>query len=129
MTDQFDTYFVVGMKAGNPVVYLESEIPGMDRERVCSIRELRHIIDVVASDLHLRAIADTILATQNTQSSEEQVKARVEGRYGCEDEGIRRQGVIPCHRRSSAPTKSIWTPPSSVRDTRSGGQYGSVCSR
>ena len=76
--DSFDTYFVVGMKAGNPVVYLESEIPGMARDRVCSIRELRHIIDVVASDLHLQAIADTILATQNTQSSEEQVKARVE---------------------------------------------------
>lgn len=78
MTDQFDTYFVVGMKAGNPVVYLEMEVPGLSRDRVCSIRELRHITDVVASDLHLRAIADTILAAQETQSSEEQVKARVE---------------------------------------------------
>jgi hypothetical protein len=78
MSDEFDTYFVVGMKAGNPVVYLEMEVPGLSRDRVCSIRELRHITDVVASDLHLRAIADTILAAQETQSSEEQVKARVE---------------------------------------------------
>lgn len=78
MSDDFDTYFVVGMKAGNPVVYLEMEVPGLSRDRVCSIRELRHITDVVASDLHLRAIADTILAAQETQSSEEQVKARVE---------------------------------------------------
>lgn len=78
MSDEFDTYFVVGMRAGNPVVYLEMEVPGLSRDRVCSIRELRHITDVVASDLHLRAIADTILAAQETQSSEEQVKARVE---------------------------------------------------
>lgn len=79
MSDEFDTYFVVGMKAGNPVVYLEMEVPGLSRDRVCSIRELRHITDVVgAPDLHLRAIADTILAAQETQSSEEQVKARVE---------------------------------------------------
>ena len=78
MSDDFDTYFVVGMKAGNPVVYLEMEVPGLSRDRVCSIRELRHITDVVASDLHLRAIADTILAAQEPQSSEEQVKARVE---------------------------------------------------
>ncbi len=78
MSDEFDTYFVVGMKAGNPVVYLEMEVPGLSRDRVCSIRELWHITDVVASDLHLRAIADTILAAQETQSSEEQVKARVE---------------------------------------------------
>lgn len=84
LDSRFDTYFVIGVDRGNPVVLLGTEIPELDRERkldrddIADMRELRHIIDVVSSDLHLRAIADTVFRALNPPSEEEQIKSRLE---------------------------------------------------
>lgn len=79
--EEFDTYFIVGMKNGAPVVYLDMQVPGLAREREASQSELRRIVELVSSELHLRAMAYSVVAVLQEvapESSDAEVKRRVE---------------------------------------------------
>ena len=75
---EHDTYFIVGVKDGVPVVYLETEVEGFTRKRVASMKELRRVVDMCSSELHLRAIAASVLEALKTPSPEEDIQERME---------------------------------------------------
>lgn len=75
---EHDTYFIVGVKEGVPVVYLEAEVEGFTRKRIADMKELRRTVDVVASELHLRAIAASVLEVLDRSTPEQDARARIE---------------------------------------------------
>lgn len=77
-----DTYFVMGTRNGAPVVYLEMDVPGLERSRIADRAELRHIVDTAAEELKMQATAHTVALMLNDlltpKSQDEVVQERMQ---------------------------------------------------